>query len=385
MKRYINIFFTALKLGCIAFGGPAAHIGFFKEEYVNKKNWLSDERFAELMAVSQFLPGPGSSQLGAAIGYSHGGLLGGFLAWLGFTLPSALILICLAMGINSVGIEQLLWLKSVAIIALAVVANAILSMQKKLCDTGKKRVIAMLSLLVLAAFSKSWTQPLIVLMGGVIGVFLFEKTKDTKEVNVLDYKKSCFFALGSIISIILITYSLSLFEPTQALAGIFKSGSLVFGGGHVVLPLLGAELLETQRISELDFLAGYGVTQAVPGPVFTFGGYLGSKMALLGSPLLGGLAGVTALFLPGMLLMIGFVPVWDAIKSIQWVKSFLIGTNAAVVGLLVYALITMYSKSNIEQWWEFAILISAFTVLWKRLLPPWAVILLGGAIGYFLY
>ncbi|MDB9741666.1 chromate efflux transporter [Akkermansiaceae bacterium] len=398
MYRLLEIFTIALRLGFIAFGGPAAHIGYFKETYVNRRKWISDQRFAELLAVSQFLPGPGSSQLGAAIGYHRGGWMGAFLAWFGFTVPSAVMMIVFAKGIDLLHQNELSCLHCLVLVALAVVANAIITMQKNLCDCAKTRGLAVFALVFLLFSPIPWSQPLVILLGGIIGIFIFKPDNSCKlDIELPDDSPSgknsavtkkqrlLLYGLGSVGIVTIIPFLLKGSEDLETTAGIFKAGSLVFGGGHVVLPLLGTEVVDTGKMDSMAFLAGYGTTQAMPGPVFTFAGYIGSKLSLFGSSWLGGTIALIAIFLPGMLLMAGFVPIWDSVKRFSWAHDFIKGTNAAVVGLLAHAWYVMLLQANMNDWWEWIIILVSLVILYKKLLPVWLLVVLSSVVGYFIY
>ena len=388
----------SLRLGFIAFGGPAAHIGYFKETFVNRRKWISDQRFAELLAVSQFLPGPGSSQLNAAIGFHRGGWAGAFLAWLGFTLPSAVIMIAYAQGSNLLNTNEYSCLHCLVLVALAVVANAVLTMQKNLCDCGKTRTIALLSLAVLFVVPGTWLHPVVILVGGIVGTFIFKpdagcdlnikepsENEDGKNSNRTKKRLLALYGLGSIALVLIIPFFLKGSDDIDTTADIFQAGSMVFGGGHVVLPLLRPEFVDTGKIASTNFYAGYGFTQAVPGPLFTFGGYIGSKLALFGNPYLGGTIAMLALFFPGMLLMAGFVPIWDSVKRFEWAHDFIKGTNAAVVGVLAHAWFIMQSQANMKDWWEWIIILVAFVILYKKLIPVWALVVSSTILGFFIY
>lgn len=385
MNKFLDIFITAIRLGFIALGGPAAHIGFFRETYVNKKKWLSDQRFAELLAVSQFLPGPASSQLGAAIGYTRAGWLGGFFSWLGFTLPSAVGLIIFGLGVNLLEKNQLSCLHCLMLVALAVVANAIVSMHSKLCDNWKKRIVALIAIVLLIVIPLQWKQPMVIFLGGILGIFLFKGEHKSEKKQVKFSKKLFVYVAASILVVCGIPLLLIGNDDLRSVGDIFKSGSLVFGGGHVVLPLLGNEFVDTGRISEMEFMAGYGLTQAMPGPIFSFSGFIGSKLMLFGSSWLGGAVAILAIFLPGMILMAGFVPVWDSFKRFAWAHGFLKGTNAAVVGLLAHAWFGMIASAEIANWWEWLIIITSFYFLFKKILPIWVIIIGASVLGYVIY
>ena len=398
MNKFVEIFTISLRLGLVAFGGPAAHIGYFKETYVNRRKWLSDQRFAELLAVSQFLPGPGSSQLGSAIGYHKGGWGGAFLAWLGFTLPSAVMMVLYAQGSNLLNTNEYSCLHCLVLVALAVVANAVITMQKNLCDCGKTRWIAILSLLFLFIVPGTWSHPIVILVGGIVGTYIFKgrsgceleikEPSEIKEEEKRPRKKRrllAIYGLGSIAIVLIIPFFLKGSKDVETTADIFRAGSMVFGGGHVVLPLLRDDFVGSNLIDSTNFYAGYGFTQAMPGPLFTFAGYIGSKLSLFGNPYLGGFAAMLAIFFPGMLLMAGFVPIWDSVKRFEWAHDFIKGTNAAVVGVLAHAWFIMQSQANMKDWWEWIIIGVSLVILYKKLIPVWLLVILSTVLGFFIY
>ncbi len=298
-RGLMECFLISLKLGVTAFGGPVAHLGYFREVYVEREKWISEERYAELVALTQFLPGPGSSQLGAAIGYERAGWLGSIGAWLGFTLPSALAMIAFAVGMGSV--QEWLgdgWLHGLKLTAVAVVLVALLGMRKSLCPRWPEMIFAVASLCILTVATQVWITPVVILLGGILGAVVFkEKSKEEASPAV---KKS--MPLGGIIGAAILLVALLtvplLFQDNkdvQATGGLLSAGALVFGGGHVVLPLLEASTVDTGFVGKDTFLAGYGAAQAVPGPLFTFGGFLGASMKLFGNTWVGGAVGTVAI------------------------------------------------------------------------------------------
>lgn len=390
VNKVLEVFLTALQLGCTAFGGPVAHIGYFREEYVEKRKWVSEERFAELMAVTQFLPGPGSSQLGAAMGYERAGWLGGIAAWVGFTMPSAVLLFLFAIGIGFLADDQIHWIKGLGIAALGVVINALLGMQKKLCVDWQTYFIAILAFGILFASALAmpshlmvWMQPLVILLGGVMGLVFFyrggeqEKSKDTM--------KKAAVAVVMTAVVIAVPFLLRGNTDLEVTGGIFKAGSLVFGGGHVVLPMLEAEVVKDGLMNRQEFLAGYGVTQAMPGPVFTMAGYLGAKLSLFGNPWLGGMVTLLAVFLPGMMLLAVCVPIWDQLKTRNWAKVALKGANASVVGLLGAAVVVLLMKADFNQCWEWLLVVASVALLKYKVTPTWALVVAMGGVGWLAY
>ena len=393
-RGFFECFLISLKLGLVSFGGPVAHIGYFREVYVGKLKWLKEERFAELMALTQFLPGPGSSQLGAAIGYDRGGWMGGLGAWLGFTLPSALAMIVFAMGMGS--IQEWLgdgWLHGLKLVAVAVVAVALLGMRKGLCPKLPEMLLAALALVVIYTLPLVWVVPVVILIGGLMGVLMFGKSAAAEigqsEVPESEMKKPAWLrsvlpaaVLMSVLMVVPVLFPDS--DDARGLGGLLHAGALVFGGGHVVLPLLETSTVDVGFVSENTFLAGYGAAQAVPGPLFTFGGFLGAAMNLFGNVWLGGIVGIIALFLPGMVLLAGGLPVWDRLKHFSWARAGVRGANATVVGVLGAALLGMLTSGSVGGVVDgFAILILALVIYFKWL-PVWATVILAAVAGGFI-
>lgn len=382
--RFIECFVVSLKLGVTAFGGPVAHIGYFRETYVKDLKWLSEDRFAELMSLTQFIPGPASSQLGAAIGYEKGGWLGGFGAWLGFTLPSALAMIAFAIGMGSIqewGGSG--WLHGLKLSAVAVVMIALLGMRKALCPCWPEMLMAVAALVILSMAPLAWIQPLVILIGGVIGIFIFKEPSEAQSVE----RKSG-MPLGGIIMALLIFVVLLIIplafhdnQNAQGTGGLLRAGALVFGGGHVVLPLLETSTVVPGLVGEDTFLAGYGAAQAVPGPLFTFGSFLGADMQLFGSVWLGGAVGTIAIFLPGMVLLAGGLPVWNRLKHFAWARAGVKGANAVVVGVLGAALFGMLRGGSVQGFGDASgIVLIAFAIYFKWL-PIWALVIISAVVG----
>jgi len=385
--NFLRCFLEALKLGFTSFGGPVAHLAYFRDAYVERLKWLSEERFTELLAVCQFMPGPASSQLGASIGYEKGGWLGGLSAWIGFTLPSALVMIFFVSGMEM--IEDWVgsgWIHGLKMVAIAVVANAVLGMQKSICPDVKGLSIAALVVLVLVVFHEAWLQPLLILLGGVMGVVMFqEKASQNEQKRKVKHPWVSLSVLLMFVSCVILLSSVQfVHKESVMLAGLAKTGAMVFGGGHVVLPLLEAETVGKGLMSADGFLAGYGLAQAVPGPMFTFGSYIGALVGVGGNTWLGGLLGTVMIFLPGMILLAIGMPIWNAYKHIQSIRAGLKGASAAVVGLLFAALIHMLRAGAISSVLEAFITIALAVVIFKKYLPVWAVVLTGAGIGFAL-
>ena len=394
-RGMLECFLVSLKLGLTSFGGPVAHLGYFRETYVERGKWLSEKRFAELLALTQFLPGPASSQLGAAIGYERAGWLGGFAAWLGFTLPSALVMIAFAVGMGNIqdwfGVGYLHGLKLAAI---AVVAVALLGMRKGLCPRWPELILAVVALTVLRILPELWMQPLVILMGALIGAMVFHKEEAKSEVEqsttAQQVKVTRSPLRGLVITSLLLLAMMVVpimvqgGRDAQVTSGLFRAGALVFGGGHVVLPLLESSTVDTGMVTKDIFLAGYGAAQAVPGPLFTFGGFLGASMELFGNAWLGGVVGIIVIFLPGMVLLAGGLPVWDKLKHYAWARAGVRGANATVVGLLAAALLGMLTSANVGGLLDgMCILLLALAIYFKWL-PVWLLVVVAAVLGGFL-
>jgi len=386
--QFLTCFKESLKLGFTSFGGPVAHLAYFREAYVSRLKWVSDEKFAELLAVCQFIPGPASSQLGAAIGYEKGGRLDAVGAWLGFTLPSAVLMILFVTTMGALNEWALSGaIQGLKIVAVAVVANAVIGMQQKLCPNIKGISIALLVATILFIFKSPWLQPLLIVLGGVLGAVLFRKEKSVEPREDKKIKQPI-GALAVLACFVAGVVALCLVHSSNAqvtmLAGLAKTGSMVFGGGHVVLPLLEAETVSKGLMSPDQFMAGYGFAQAVPGPLFTFGAYIGAVVELAGSAWLGGLVGVTMIFVPGMILLSVGMPIWNAYKHVGSIKSALKGASAAVVGLILAALVYMLRLGAIGTVLEAFIAVVLAVILYKKLVPVWAVVIAGIGIGLIL-
>lgn len=386
--NFLICFLESLKLGLTSFGGPVAHLAYFREAYVERLKWLSEERFAELLAVCQFMPGPASSQLGASIGYEKGGWLGGLGAWLGFTLPSAVLMILFVTGMDVlndwIGSG---WIQGLKIVAIAVVASAVVGMQKSLCPDTKGMSIALLVAVILTIFHAPWLQPLLILLGGIMGMLMFKHSmpQSGEKNKKIKHPVSCLVVLGCFVAGVIVISSMKFSNDGEImLAGLTKTGSMVFGGGHVVLPLLEVETVGKSLMSQEEFLAGYGLAQAVPGPMFTFGSYIGALVGIDGNPWLGGTLATVAIFLPGMILLAIGMPIWNAYKGIASIKAALKGACAAVVGLILAALIYMLSAGAISNIVEACIAIALALVIYKKWVPVWLVVLAGAGIGFTL-
>jgi chromate transporter len=381
----LEVFRIFLRLGLTSFGGPVAHLGYFRAEFVARRGWLDEAGFADIVALCQFLPGPASSQTGISIGILRAGLPGALAAWLGFTLPSALALIAFGYGVDWLGdLSHAAWLHGLKIVAVAVVANAVWGMARNLCPDRERATIAIGAAIVATAWPSAYGQIAAIAAGGLIGWGLLKgETANTGNSAALPIRLPRAWSLAAAILFVALLFGLPLVAaavPSQALAefdAFYRSGALVFGGGHVVLPLLQAEVVPPGWMSNNLFLAGYGAAQAVPGPLFTFSAYLGAVMGPAPNGWLGGLICLVAIFLPSFLLLIAALPYWEMLRRRPAVQSALRGVNAAVVGLLLAALYNPVWSSAILGPRDFAIGIVAFLLLALWAVPPWLVVILG--------
>jgi len=383
-----EIFRTFLILGFTSFGGPIAHIGYFREEFVARKKWLDDRVYADLVALCQFTPGPASSKVGIGIGLAKGGLPGAFAAWLAFTAPSAIALLLFAWGVDAFADNlDAGWLHGLKVVAVAVVAQAVWGMAKNLCPDAQRFTLAVVASVIAMLWPTSLGQVGAIAVGGLVGVlFLGAKRDDTHVTMNISLGKTA-GAISLILFFVLLAglpLAASLYS-NQSLAlfdSFYRAGSLVFGGGHVVLPLLQSEVVPTGWVSNDVFLAGYGAAQAVPGPLFTFAAYLGAMMGPDPSGWQGALLCIVAIFLPAFLLTIGVLPFWDDLRKFGAVRSALVGVNAAVVGLLLAALYNPVWTSAIKAPTDFGLGLAAFALLvfWKT--PAWLVVFLSALAGW---
>ena len=381
----LEIFLIYLRLGCLSFGGPVAHMAYFQEEFVRHRGWLNDARYAELIGLCQFVPGPSSSQLGFAIALHRGGLTGACAAWLGFTLPSALLMCGLAYGLFALSGSITPLTDGLLIAAVAVVANATIGLGIKLCPDLPRLAIALLAAACMLNFPSGMTQIAVILMGAFLGQYL-QKATHEKPPSPLKHSHS---TPRAIIVIVLALYAVLLVvsllveaaTPGALYAMHYRAGALVFGGGHVVLPLLNESVVAGGLISESNFLAGYSAAQALPGPLFALSAFLGTVGSETSPAAIGGLLALIAIFLPGMLLLIGLLPFWAHIRSTHWAQSGLTGANAAVVGLLLAALIDPVWTHGIQSSNHLGIALIAFFALYKFKVPAWAVVLGCAALG----
>jgi chromate transporter len=382
----LEVLRVATRLGLTSFGGPIAHLGYFHAEYVERRRWLDAQTYADLVALCQFLPGPASSQVGIAVGIFRAGVLGGLASWLGFTLPSALLLVAFAYGLQALGGTEAGWLHGLKVVAVAVVAQAVWGMARTLTPDRPRATIAVLAAIAMLAWPTAIGQVLILAVAGLL--YHRMTLSGWQEVpaspgptpSPMRMPISRHLAVGAWILFIGLLVGLPLLRhlaPSQPVAvfdSFFRVGSLVFGGGHVVLPLIQAEVVPPGWVTNEQFVAGYGAAQAVPGPLFTFAAYLGAVMHPWPNGWAGAGLALVAIFFPSFLLIIGGLPLWNLLRAQAGFQAVLRGINAAVVGLLLAALYHPVFTSAIHAQTDFALGLADFLLLmfWKW--PPWLVV-----------
>lgn len=339
LKKLLEVLQVSTKLGLTSFGGPIAHLGYFHDEYIRRRKWMDERSYADLVTLCQFLPGPASSQVGIGIGVIRAGLLGGIVAWIGFTLPSVIALVLFAFLLQGFDVGNMGWIHGLKLVAVVIVAHAVLGMGQKLTPDRNRATIAIIATTITLLWRTAVSQVIIIVVAGIIGLFLYKERKIPKisEIHV-PIRRSV--ALTSLVLFFALLVGLPFIQNAASFHWLavfdsfYRAGSLVFGGGHVVLPLLERELVPTGWLSKEDFLAGYGATQAVPGPLFTFAAYLGALI----DGWLGATVATIGIFLPAFLLVIGTLPFWNSLRRKSNIQGSLIGVNAAVVGILLAAL-----------------------------------------------
>jgi chromate transporter len=384
--NWIEVLVVFLRLGLTSFGGPIAHLGYFQNEFVVRRRWLDDRTYADLVALCQFLPGPASSQTGIAIGILRAGYAGALAAWVGFTLPSAIALVLFALGIRYLDIGSGAgWLHGLKVVAVAVVAQALLSMMRSLTPDRTRATIAVAATVLVLAVPSAWGQIGAIIFGGLAGLFFLRATASDDNADLpLQVSKTT----GAIMLLIFFSLliglpflaSMNTSQTVNLFDAFYRAGSLVFGGGHVVLPLLQASVVPPGWVTNDAFLAGYGAAQAVPGPLFTFAAYLGAVMGPEPNDLLGATICLVAIFLPSFLLVIGALPFWDQLRRLSTAQAVLRGVNASVVGLLLAALYNPVWIAGVTGPYDFALAVVAFLLLFMWKTPPWLVVVIS-AIG----
>ena len=380
--RLLEVFRIFLRLGCTSFGGPVAHLGYFRTEFVGRRGWLTEPDYADIVALCQVLPGPASSQVAVSLGLRRAGLAGGLAAWSGFTLPSAVLMVLFAAGAGRAGLAGAPWLHGLQVVAVAVVAQAVWGMARALCPDALRATVAVGAALLALAMPSTAGQLGAIALGALAGWWRIEDAPPARPgtAGLVPARRTGAIALAVFAGLLVAL-------PLVAAAGhggalvwrFYRAGSLVFGGGHVVLPLLREAVVPPGWISDPAFMAGYGAAQAVPGPLFTFAAYLGAAMTPPPHGWAGGLLCLLAIYLPSFLLLIGVLPFWETWRRQPGVGAVLRGVNAAVVGLLVAALYDPVWTTAIRRDADFGLALAAFLLLtaWKT--PPWLVVALGAA------
>ncbi len=386
----LEIFLVALRLGCTSFGGPVAHLAYFRKEYVEKRRWLDDAHYADLVALCQFLPGPASSQTGFAVGCLQRGLAGGLAAWLGFTLPSALLMIGFGYGIAALGdLGAAGWLKGLKAAAVAVVAQAVWQMWRNLCPDAPRSLLAGAAAGLLVLLPQTGAQIAVIAAGAVIGWLFLRHAEVGSSPTWAQQDCAPARKIGAVLIIAFFVLLAGLpvmvrianHPLLEVMDKFYRSGALVFGGGHVVLPLLEREVVAPGWVTHDQFLAGYGAAQAVPGPLFTFSAYLGTVVNRGPGGWPGGLWALAGIFLPGLLLVAGALPFWQTLRHQPAVQAALRGANAAVVGVLLAALYDPVGTAGLVDGRSTALAGAAFVALQSARVPVWAVVGGAAAVG----
>ncbi len=383
----LEVLLVFLKLGVSCFGGPIAHIGYFREEFVVRRRWLDEQAYVDLVALCQFLPGPASSQVGFSIGLMRAGYRGALAAWTGFTLPSAIALVLFAYGAGVLGGPAGTGLlHGLKLVAVAIVAQAVFGMARTLCPDQERASIAAVAALIILFSPSSLAQIAAIVLGGIAGLWLCRGAPPPAASNIL-MPVSRAAGLAALTVFVVLLAGLPLLQSlvvSQGLAlfdAFYRSGALVFGGGHVVLPLLREAFVAPGWVSDDAFLAGYGAAQAVPGPLFTFAAYLGTVVSLSPHGVAGAALGLSGIFLPGILILIGTLPFWDAFRQRAGAQAAMRGVNAAVVGLLGAALYNPVWTSSVKTPADFAIALVGFVLLLVWRAPPLLVVVVSAAGG----
>jgi chromate transporter len=389
-RSALEVFLAFLKLGVTSFGGPIAHVGYFREELVVRRRWVDDAAFTDLVALSQFLPGPSSSQLGFSLGLIRAGYRGGLAAWVGFTLPSALLMTAFAFGVGVIGgpVGDGL-LHGLMLAAVAVVAQAVWGMARTLCPDPQRAAIGALIAALMLWTSSSLSQIAAILLGAILGLWLCRK-QPLGVAGALGVPVSRAMGLGALSVFAVLLTALPLLRRVSSWSGVaifdafYRSGALVFGGGHVVLPLLRDAVVTPGWVSDGKFLAGYGAAQAIPGPLFSFAAYLGAVAAPAPDAVLGAAIALVGIFLPGILILIGTLPFWDALRERSGAQAVMRGINAAVVGLLGAALYSPVWTSAVNDAGDASVAIVGFALLTVWRTPPIVVVVAGALSGVVL-
>jgi len=384
----LEVLLVFLKLGVSCFGGPIAHIGYFREEFVVRRRWLDEQAYSDLVALCQFLPGPASSQVGFSIGLMRAGYPGGLAAWTGFTLPSAIILVLFAYGASALsGAAGAGLLHGLKLVAVAIVAQAVWGMARTLCPDRERASIALVAALIILFSTSSIAQIGAIALGGITGLLLCRGNLPTAVGHHIAMPVSRTAGLVSLTIFFVLLAGLPIVRSLGGSQGValfeafYRSGALVFGGGHVVLPLLRQAFVTPGWVSDSTFLAGYGAAQAVPGPLFTFAAYLGTVVTPSPHGVLGAALGLVGIFLPGVLILLGTLPFWDNFRKRPAAQAIMRGVNAAVVGLLGAALYNPVWTSSVIAPGDFGVALIGFVLLTVWRAPPLLVVIVSALGG----
>jgi chromate transporter len=383
----LEVFLVFLKLGLTCFGGPIAHIGYFREEFVVRRRWLDEQAYADLVGLCQFLPGPASSQVGFSIGLMRAGYRGGLAAWTGFTLPSAIALVLFAYGAGALGGPSGIGLlHGLKLVAVAIVAQAVWGMARTLCPDRERASVAVVAALIILFSTSSVAQIAAILLGGIAGLWFCRSAQQasTGHMSIPVSRRVGIVALTAFFVLLAglpVLRGLGISQGVALFEAFYRSGALVFGGGHVVLPLLREAFVTPGWVSDDTFLAGYGAAQAVPGPLFTFAAYLGAVVGPSPNGLAGAALGLIGIFLPGMLILMGTLPFWDTFRKRAGTQAMMRGVNAAVVGLLGAALYNPVWTSSVKAPGDFGIVLVGFVLLTVWRAPPLVVVIISALSG----
>ncbi|KWF41795.1 chromate transporter [Burkholderia diffusa] len=382
------VFVAFLRLGLTSFGGPVAHLGYFRDAFVTRRGWLTERAYADLVGLCQFLPGPASSQVGMAIGLSRAGYAGMFAAWLGFTLPSALLMMLFALGVHATGMPVAAGaLHGLRIVSVAVIAQAVWGMARTLCPDARRVTLMAIAACIALLVPTAWLQVVVIVAAGAAGLMLLPQPEhgahDPLPLHVSHRAGVLWLVLFAALIVVLPVAASAFHSNTLAVVdAFFRTGALVFGGGHVVLPLLQAAVVAPGWVGDSAFLAGYGVAQAVPGPLFTFSAFLGASLRDAPNGWLGATIALVSIFAPSFLLVAGTAPFWERLRRSTHMQAALAGVNAAVVGLLLAALYHPVWSDTIVSPRDFAAALVAFVALVFWRVPPWAVVIASAALGW---
>ncbi len=391
----MEVFWVFLRLGLTSFGGPVAHLAYFREAFVERRRWLSEKAYADLVALCQFLPGPASSQVGMALGLQRAGYGGMLAAWFAFTMPSVVLLVAFAYGVAAAGdLSEAGWISGLKAAAVGVVAHAVLGMARSLTPDAPRASIAAAAMIIVLLLPNPFVLVAAIAAAGVIGLLWLrpeteeQRPEDAFTVRVSRRAAACCLGLFALLLAGLPLLAAAVQQGWIVLADLFyRAGSLVFGGGHVVLPLLQAETVHTGLVESDTFLAGYGAAQAVPGPLFTFAGFLGASAEGQPSGMAGALMAVLAIFLPAALLVLGALPFWEGLRRSATARRALMGVNAGVVGILAAALYDPVFTAGVLEGGLAALSIAvvSFVALNSWRAPAWAVVIAAGLLGWVIF